>query len=192
MHGLCTILYVRWLAEGLSFEDSSRTISIAFKTCLYPWSSLVENFTIPTWSAWIVSRRSRASPIIADSLSTTTWLTRINCQIAWNVSGNHTFPTPLVASSSTNDQTVNVRLSNIRLKLSLIRSRVCESLSRSRIRLTFVLRKAIWATEAINFASEVIPLPLWGVPRKIIPLVDEKMWPRWGWVSPTLMDWPSA
>jgi hypothetical protein len=74
--------------------------------------------------------------------------------------GIRTLPMPLIESSSTNDQIDNVRVPKIRLKLSLIRSRVCESLSGSLIILTFVLREAIWATDATTFASEATPLPL--------------------------------
>jgi len=48
----------------------------------------------------------------------------------------HTFPIPVVASSSAKDQMASVRQSKIRPKLSPIRSSICESLSRSRIRST--------------------------------------------------------
>jgi len=94
------------------------------------------------------------------------------------------------ASSSTKDQTVNVRvhLCKILLKPSLIRSRVCESLSRSRTKLSFGCCKVIFAMEATIFASEVMGLPLWGVPRKMIPRVAEKMCPRSGCISWTLSE----
>ena len=71
-----------------------------------------------------------------------------------------TFPMPGIASSSTKDQTVKVPRYKIRLKLSPIRSSVCESLSRSRTRSAFELPKATCAMEATTSASEAKPLPL--------------------------------
>jgi hypothetical protein len=104
----------------------------------------------------------------------------------------YTFPVPGMPNSSTNVQTENVRLSRVWLKLSLIRSRVGESCSRSRIRLSFVFRRTTCATEATTLASEAMLLPLCGVPRKIIPRVAEKMWARRGWLFRTRSERSSA
>ena len=125
------------------------------------------------WSPWIVSRFSWGSPMMADSPGTTWSISirvRPSCCTYVDI---HTFPIPVRASSSAKDQMASVRLSKI--QLSPIRSRVCKSLSRSRIKSRCGFCKATWATEAATFAIEFMSLPLWGVPRKIMPLVTEKI-----------------
>ena len=128
--------YVRHCIIHLPF--STRRDLIAYEILRYPSSLRSENLTILMWSAKIVSRRSCTSPVIANP-SSTTWLIKTyqsNCAIA--MYAIHTFLPPTITNSSTKENTVNVRLSRIRMNSSLIRSRVCVSLARSRINSTLV------------------------------------------------------
>ena len=75
-----TIYILSLAGVGSSSVGPSSNISIAYRTFLYPGSALVENLDIPQWSARMVWRFSRASPIIADSPDTT-WTTRMSDQV---------------------------------------------------------------------------------------------------------------